>query len=200
MSPLLPGIIASGISGHLEPPYTPEGSAYELAKYTVPSGGVSEVTFAVPSDYRHIRLETSVRGNRTPVTYDGFNMRFNGDSGTNYSYHVMYGDGRSSAVNTEGGGSATSMPVANVPGSASLANSFGVAVIDVLDHASTTKNKTVRSLNGYDSNTTGWGGIYSSAAISTGAWYSTSAVSSITLIPQNSPFQQHSTFTLIGYK
>jgi hypothetical protein len=197
MSPLLPGIIASGISGHL---FTPEGSAYEIAKYTVPSGGISEVTFAVPSGYRHIRLETSVRGNRTPVTYDGFNMRFNGDSGSNYSYHTVYGDGRAGGPFAEAGTSSSAISVAQVPGSASLANSFGAAIIDVLDHASTTKNKTVRSLNGYESNTTGYSNIYSAIAFTTGAWYNTSAVSSITLIPQNSPFQQYSTFTLIGYK
>ena len=197
MSPLLPGIIASGISGHL---FTPEGSAYEIAKYVVPSGGVSEVTFVVPSGYRHIRLETSVRGNRTPVTYDGFNMRFNSDSNSVYSYHTIYGDGRSGAANPDNGTSLSAIPVAQIPGSASLANSHGAAIIDILDHASTTKNKTVRSLNGYESNTTGWGGIYSSIAFTSGVWYNTNAVSSINLIPQNSPFQQHSTFTLIGYK
>jgi hypothetical protein len=197
MSPILPGIVASGISGHL---FTPEGSAYEIAKYTVPSGGISEVTFAVPSGYRHIRLETSARGNRTPVTYDGFNMRFNGDAGGNYSYHTFYGDARGGSPFAESGTSLSSIPVAQIPGSASLANSYGVAIIDVLDHASTTKNKTVRSLNGYESNTTGYSSIYSASAFTSGAWYSTSAVSSITLIPANSPFQQHSTFTLIGYK
>ena len=40
MTPIIKGIVASGISGHLIPPYSPTGSYDALAVYTVPSGEI----------------------------------------------------------------------------------------------------------------------------------------------------------------
>lgn len=180
---------------------TSVGSMDAISSMTVPSGGLSVVEFNnIPQTYTHLQVRALVRGNRTPVTYDNFNLRFNTDTGNNYSWHTFYGDGRSSAVNAEGSASSNAIPVANIPGSASLTNSFGVAIIDVLDYANANKNTVLRSLNGYESNATGWGGIYSSVCIFSGAWYNTAAVTSITLIPANSPFQEFSQFALYGVK
>lgn len=181
---------------------TAVGSMDAISFVSIPAGStLSAVEFSnIPQTYTHLQLRALVRGNRTPVTYDNFNMRFNSDAGNNYSFHAMYGDARAGGPFAEGSSSANSMSIANIPGSASLTNSYGVAVLDIIDYSKTNKAKTVRSLGGYESNTTGYGNIYSSIAFISGAWYSTVAVNSITILPSNSPFQQFSHFALYGVK
>ena len=174
-----------------------------ISVVTVPSGGLATVEFNnIPQTYTHLQLRALARGNRTPVTYDNFVLRFNSDVGNSYSYHTMYGDGRAGGPFSEGSGtSATnSMLAANIPGSASLTSSFGVAVIDIWDYTSTSKNKTMRSLSGYESNTTGYSSIYSSICLTSGSWYSTAAVNTITILASNAPLQQYSHFALYGVK
>lgn len=177
------------------------GGMEAISFVVVPSGGLSVVEFNnIPQTYAHLQIRALARGNRTPVTYDNFNIRFNSDTGSNYSYHTEYGDGRAGGPFVEGAASGSSIPAANITGSASLANSFGVAIIDILDYAKTNKNTTLRSLNGYESNTTGYSSIYSSISYISGAWYNTAAVTSITILPANSPLQEYSHFALYGVK
>jgi hypothetical protein len=53
MSPILTGVIASGISGHLTPPWSPEGAHDALATVTL-SASAASITFAgIPSGYKH---------------------------------------------------------------------------------------------------------------------------------------------------
>jgi hypothetical protein len=186
MSPILPGIVASGISGHL---FTPEGSAYEIAKYTVPSGGISTVTFAVPSGYRHVRIEFSML---TTANGGSPQIRFNGDSGSNYSNHILYSSG--SAGGTGYNASNTGMYI----GGSNIGTNTTyplVATTDLLDYSSTTKNKTIRTLSGADQNGSGEISLFS------GCWYnSTSPVTSIDIFAAGKTISQYSTFTLIGYK
>lgn len=186
MSPLLPGIIASGISGHL---YTPEGSAYEIAKYTAPSGGVAEVTFAIPSGYRHIRVESSLF---TTVGGGSPQIRFNGDSGNNYSNHMVYGTGTAASIGYNTSNSGMYFGGANI---GTTTNYPLTSIIDVLDYASTSKNKTVKTFTGLDSNGN------SEIALFGGAWYNASSpVSSMTIYASGKTIAENSTFTLIGYK
>ena len=78
MTPIIKGIVASGISGHLIPPYSPTGSYDALAVYTVPSGGASSIIFAgIPqSGYQHLQLRGIVRANDTnPVGNNNLAMQ-----------------------------------------------------------------------------------------------------------------------------
>lgn len=190
MSPLLPGIVASGISGHL---FTPEGSAYEIAKYTVPSGGVSAITFAIPDGYRHIRIEGV---HRSDISSSGNNigmyMRFNGDAGTNYYWREVAGNGSSAMAYSQSDTGINVSP--HGPRAGDTADVFNAEIIDILDYASTTKTKVSRAIAGDDLSGSGW------IHLTSGMWNSTSAISSITLFVESSNFAQHSTFTLIGYK
>lgn len=181
MSPLLPGIIASGISGHL---FTPEGSAYEIASYTVPSGGVASVILAVPTGYRHLQIETTY----IPSTNSNFWIQPNSDSSTSYSTHGLYGDG--SSVGAESYSNQNT----------GLFMSYGAgsqvcsAIVSLLDCSSTTKYKTIKSLNGYDANGSG------TISIRSGSWMKTEPVASLKIYAQAGNFSANSTFTLIGYK
>ncbi len=182
MSPLLPGIIASGISGHL---WTPEGSAYEIAKYTVPaSTTVQAVTFAIPSDYRHFRIEGLVRTNGAT------NPKWivNNDDPSKFKGHHLWGEGSTVAANDQSG-----TVYWGYNPSSSYPSAF---TMDWIDYGSTTKFKTMRGFSG--SNTNGSGA--SESALWSGLYMSTSPITSITLDGLGAQFSEYSTFTLIGYK
>lgn len=181
MSPLLPGIIASGISGHL---FTPEGAAYEIASYTVPSATtVQAVTFAIPSGYRHIEIQGTLMTNgATNPTWS-----INNDNSSTRKGHHMWGTGSAAYANDQSG-----TVYFNYNPSASYPSSF---IMNWSDYASTTKHKTMRTLAGSDTN-----GGTSEIAMWTGLYMSTNPITSITLDGLGAQFSANSTFTLIGYK
>jgi hypothetical protein len=194
MTPLLTGVFASQISGQLTPPFTPTGSYDFLASYTVPSGGVSSVTFdGIPSTYSHLQIRAIGRGGNADVQTT-YTLRFNGDSSSSYSYHRLIGTG--SSASSSGGGSSAEIYLYNgLGGTSAGTNIFGTSIWDILDYASTVKNKTVKYLGGIDNN--GSGGI----GLGSGAWFNTSAVSSIRLATDGgSNITQFSQFSLYGVK
>jgi hypothetical protein len=67
-------------------------------------------------------------------------------------------------------------------------------LIDILDYASTTKNKTLRGFTGADLNGSGNSNIVS------GLWINTAAITSIQIIAEATAFKAGSTFALYGIK
>jgi hypothetical protein len=183
MSPIL-GIWASQISGRL---WEPQGAYDALSTVTVPSGGVASITFAaIPTGYKHLQIRSITRFD----TSGEIDFRFNSDSGSNYSYHRIYGQGTSAVA--EG---AANTAYATVGYNSTAANTFSGAVIDILDYASVNKFKTVRSLNGTDTN---GGGLI---LLDSTCWRSTDAINSITVFSKDSRnFQQYSQYTLYGIR
>jgi hypothetical protein len=187
MTPIL-GILASGISGNLWPGYAP--SYDSIATTTVGAGGAATVTFSsIPSTYRHLQLRVMCQIN---IGDADFAIRFNSDTGSNYTKHQIYGTGSGTPLAT--GTASTS----SIPGGVSYSNSsgiFGVGVIDILDYKETTKYKTTRVLTGSDANGSGF------VFFRSGVWMNTNAVSSIDLIQTTgSSFSQYSSFALYGIK
>jgi hypothetical protein len=187
MSPIL-GIWASQISGRL---WEPQGAYDALSTVTVPSGGAASITFAaIPTGYKHLQIRWISRSAVSENVGD-LSYHFNGDTTTsNYAYHRLIADG--SAVYAQG--STSSNAIAFVGGNNNTTNVFSTGVLDILDYATTTKNKTSRSLSGYDNNGSGWIGMYSNL------WLSTSAVNSISLFRSGNNLNQHSQFTLYGVR
>lgn len=164
-----------------------------IESVTVGSGGASSVTFSgIPQYYRHLQIRAI--GRTTSGTYTNTYIRFNGDSGSNYAFHQLYGNSASALSSSST--SQTQMLVLAQAGGSGLASTFGSAVIDILDYANTVKNKTVRSLTGIDQNYTGSIGLIE---LNSGLWMSTAPVASIVLNP-DSAFVQHSTFSLYGIR
>jgi hypothetical protein len=98
-------------------------------------------------------------------------MRFNSDSGNNYSWHELYGDGASPYAQ---GYSPDNVMFANItPASTSTASVFSVSIIDILDYTDTNKYKTVRAIDGFDASGSGFAMVHS------GSWRSTAAISTI---------------------
>lgn len=166
-------------------------ASFESIATITDSGGGTTITFSsIPSTYKHLQIR-AVAFQNLGNDWRGVTMRFNGDSGNNYSAHQISSGG--STLSSGGGGSSNATyPV--VAGWSSP-NFPGVAVIDILDYSSTVKNKTVRSLNGIERNTTP-----SDIGFSTGAWYNTSAITSITFTVNADNFTSGTRFALYGIK
>lgn len=170
------------------------GGDYEsISTVTVGAGGASSVTFSsIPSTYQHLQVRFIARIS-TSDTAENTWLRFNGDTGSNYSYHFL--DGNGSSASAGGAASQTRILAGRAGAASSGSNIFGVNVLDVLDYASTNKNTTARILGGIDRN--GDGNI----RLDSGAWFNTAAVTSLTITPTTSNnFVQYSHFALYGIK
>jgi hypothetical protein len=187
MSPIL-GIWASAQTA------SSFGDYESIATTTVGAGGAATITFSsIPSTYQHLQIRGIVRNSASGGGGAEATLQFNGTS-TNYVYfHQIYGDG-TSAVASANTTSSAILPIFN-PKSGTTANVFAGFVMDVLDYANTNKNKTVRTLSGWDANGDGF------IIFRSGLWMNTSAISSIT-IGMESTFNlaQYSSFALYGIK
>ena len=176
-------------------------TSYEsIATVSVGSGGSSSISFtSIPSTYKHLQVRGIARSTRADFAIDQLYTRFNSDTGSNYSWHWLSGNG--SAASTDTGTSATSMNLGwfATNAAASVTNAFGGFVMDVLDYADTNKYKTVRILTGNDLN--GNGSPFSGTIVfASGLWRSTSAITTISFDPSAADFAQYSSFALYGIK
>jgi len=152
----------------------------------------STITFtSIPATFTHLQIRGGLNGTAAG-TYNNVNLRFNSDSGSNYSTHTIYGDGTTGA-NSEANG--TRIYGAIFDTQASAASYLGVAVIDILDYANTNKYKTTKALSGVDLNTGG-----GNVAFGSGNWRSTNAITSITFSTVSGNFNVGSTLALYGIK
>ena len=156
---------------------TTDATSYELIGTILLTSAQSSVTFAgIPASlYKHLQLRASYRG-AANLSGDNPQIQFNSDSTyTNYYTHWLYGNGSSVASSTNQSTNYHGVAIAqNMPDAGSTANIYGSIVVDVLDAFNTSKNKTTRSLFG--------GTGYNMVGLGSGAWFSTAAVSSITVV------------------
>jgi hypothetical protein len=170
---------------------------YELIESQILGTAATSVTFSglatYANTYEHLQIRMSVRSNRSGFTSDTVYLRFNADTASNYSLHLLDANGSSvrsaAAANQTGAYIQESMPAA-----LATANVFYPAITDILDPFSTSKYKTIRTLSG------GQGGA-SVISLSSGNWRSTSAVTSVTLYSTTSSnLSVGSRFSLYGIR
>jgi hypothetical protein len=186
------GIYASQISGHLyDGPY---GAYDSLATVTL-SAATSTITFAgIPSGYKHLQVRY-MASSASGSANDQIILRFNGDaSSANYTTHQLQGNGSAASAYGYGtGGYAGAYLDKALNGTGT--NIFGVGVTDLLDYANTNKYKTMRSLQGYDANGSGF------ITLQSALWLNTGAITSITAVLNSaSNFNIYSSFALYGVK
>jgi hypothetical protein len=189
MSPILGIWASSKVSA------TPDtGAMFPLQVITVGAAGASSVTFTnIPATYTHLQIRAIARTTRTGSSgIDYVGIRFNSDSGSNYAYHFLYGNGTSATA--QAGTSSSTLLSGNAPRDGVTASIYGANVFDILDYANTNKYKTVRTLGGADTNGAG------QITFSSGLWMSTSAITSITLSPESDSWKQYSQFALYAVK
>jgi hypothetical protein len=173
--------------------FEPQGAFDALASVTVPSGGATSVIFSgIPTGYKHLQIRMLTRSSE-PVSLGGVYMRLNSDSGSNYSWHRVYGNGSTGLADSAV--SATWMLPGITPTTSNAANIFGSTIIDILDYNSVTKNKTIKGFSGVDFNGSG------NVALHSGSWYNAfSPVASISIVPFSGSWQEYSNFALYGVK
>jgi hypothetical protein len=164
-----------------------------IATVTVGSGGSSTISFtSIPSTYQHLQVRGIARSSFASGG-DAVKVNLNGDSGGNYIRHVLLGDGSTATAAASSTG-ATFGSLGSVATAQDAASIFGAIVFDLLDYANTNKNRTMRSLSGYDVNGAG------SIELRSNLYTSTTAVSQITLACGSGNFLQYSQFALYGIK
>jgi len=169
---------------------------YELISTTVLGSSAASVTFSglgtSAAAYKHLQLRVVARSDNATV-YEEMYIQANGDTGSNYVRHSLQGNG--SAVSSNALTPPTNMEVGSILGNSAASGAFGVAVIDILDFANTSKNKTFRSISGR--NATGQDNIN----LRSGLWMSTSAITSLTVNKIfGANFITGSRFSLYGLK
>jgi len=187
------GIMASSVTA------STLGDYQSIATVTVGSGGAADIEFtAIPSTYTHLQLRCFAQTNRATFGIDEASITFNSDTAANYARHLLFGDGAS--VSASADTSQTSMRTGSGNFGTTTGSNYGIAITDILDYTNTNKYKTIRNLSGADCNGT-VGGIGGRVGLFSGLWQSTSAVTSIKLIPVNGNlFSQYSSFSLYGIK
>ena len=161
---------------------------FALATVSLTSTASSIEFTGIPANYTHLQLRVVTKAS---VSGDvDWSLRFNGDTGANYTKHQLFGNGTSA--------SATGTASQNqIPGGFTNLTAWSPSIVDILDYTSTSKNKTVKTLTGTDDNGSGYVGLRS------GVWFATpAAITSIQIIPTSggSGFATYSFFALYGIK
>jgi hypothetical protein len=170
----------------------PVGAYDALATVTVPSGGVATVSFVgIPAGYKHLQIRGIARS--AGSTADS-SMTFNSDSssGSYFANHQIYGEGLGSTIASASPASTKAEPL-YTPGSGVTSNVFAGFVVDILDYQNTNKNKTVRSLAGWDANANGY------IVFRSCLWMKTDAISRIDWTVAGN-WAEYSQFALYGVK
>jgi hypothetical protein len=171
----------------------PGGAMESIATVTVGSGGVSSLTLSdIPSGFQHLQLRWIARGTRSAAS-ESLVMRFNDATTNHWQYHQLYGDGATAgALSAAGPGS--NILFGDSTAATATASVFGAGITDILDYGSTSKNKTVRTFQGFDRNGAG------TLSIQSGAWFNTAAITKILIFGVNANLAEFSTFALYGLR
>jgi hypothetical protein len=184
MSPILTGVIASGISGNLIPPISTSYVSLGSVKLTSNS---TTVTFSsIPATYKN--LEVRIFARKDTGGNDSYAMHLNGDTtNSNYAYYAFGGDG-----------TAFVQSVLDRPDIGPVRdNAWATTVITIPDYTSTAKVKSYQSVGGVMSQTDG--SVFYFGTV----WDNTAAVNSLRFTCMNSSsynFIPGSVFALYGIK
>jgi hypothetical protein len=186
MAPIL-GILASSTSGA-----NALGNYESIATYTVSGASTASFTLSsIPNTYKHLQLRCFVKTDA--ATW--IPIQVNSDTNSQRATHSMRGNGAnvyaSAGLGSTGEGNYAA--VADV-------SQWGSIIVDILDYANTNKNKTTRTLFGFDNNGSGSVGIGSILHYTVGTAAVTSIGMDITQYGSGAKFVVGSTFALYGIK
>jgi hypothetical protein len=160
-------------------------ATYEpIATQTLGSAATGITFSSVPSTYTDLRVILV-------QTTDGANLgiRFNSDSGSNYSWTRLQGDGSSA---TSARTTSATFGQLNGNGTSASPNS-GLVEVDIFSYAGST-NKTLLSKFSNDQNGSG------NTASTVNLWRSTAAITTVYVFAAGGSLQTGSTATLYGIK
>jgi hypothetical protein len=171
-----------------------EGNYFHHLETVRLGGSAASVTFsnlAQYSDYQHLQIRMLARSSRAD-TDSQIGLTFN-DATSTYYVHQLIGTGSSVVSQSQ-----TGVPYINAysvpPGSTATSGAFGAAVIDLLDPFEVNKNKVIRELGGVNT------ASFSRVFLNSGAWFTSTAVTTIKLQDLYGSFVSGSRFSLYGIK
>lgn len=154
-------------------------ATYEPIATTTASGSTASITFSsISSSFTDLILV----GNFTLATNAGLFLRFNGDTGSNYSYTRLIGTGSAASSARDSNQTQTQISA----GDLSQASNF---VSHIQNYSNATTNKTL--LTRFD-NPAG------ATCAFVGLWRDTSAINSVEIRTGGANFNSGGTFTLYG--
>ena len=169
------------------------GAMIPIATQTVGAGGTSSITFSsIPQNYEHLELRVISQSSYTAYN-SNVQYQFNSDTASNYAWHYIAGESGSGAFT----GVSTSSTLIRPDGGATPGSyyaAFGYFIVSILDYANTNKYKTLRSLGGFENNTSG------RVTLGSGLWMNANAITSITLTLLSGNFVQGCSAALYGIK
>jgi hypothetical protein len=151
------------------------GSTYEpIATTTLGSAAASYTFSSIPSTYTDLVLIVNPNS-----SVDNMNLRFNGDTGSNYSRTVLFGSG-SSAISSRVSGTVMNQ---------TISSGWEIMRINIMNYANTTTYKTAISRLDDAANYVG---------TSVGLWRSTAAINSVTILAGTGNIPSGAVLTLYG--
>lgn len=161
------------------------GSTYTpIATQTLGSAAASVTFSSIPSTYTDLVLVTQA----ISASADDIGIRFNSDSGTNYSQTWLSGNGTSAFSSRYSSSTSIYLDIYGSMGT----TLFNNTIVQIMNYSNTTTNKTLLSR----ANRAGSG-----VDAIVGLYRSTSAISTIVLAPTSGVnFSTGSTFSLYGIK
>ena len=174
--------------------------SFDLLETTTLSTSANSISFtglgSYATGYKHLQIRYIARST-SANTNNGLSIQLNGDTGSNYTFHRIKGDG--SSVSVFGRSSASgSTSAGRITGGNADTGAYGAGVVEILDFGSTQKNKTIKTLGGY-ANAAAAGYLIE---FDSGAWLNTDAITSIEFTAESGSvdFAAGSRFVLIGVK
>jgi len=166
-------------------------TTYELIAKTVLGSDAANIEFtSIPgTGYTDLLLVASLRGTQAGVATRSLRLRFNSDTGSNYSYRWLRGTGSAAS---SGSNSNTFSFVGVIPAATSTADSFGSFECLIPNYAgSSNKSFSVTSIQ--ETNAAA-ADIWALANL----WSSASAITSIEIYPESDDFSSGSSAYLYG--
>ena len=188
MSFMLLGILNSQAAGGGAAP------AFDLLETTTLTSTATSVTFSglgSYTDYKHLQLRFIANAGSGGNSSTASQLQFNDDTSSSYTTHRLWGSGSNVGNNHDATNTYTMLT--NALGGSNNSSEFGAGITDIYDFASTSKKTVVRTLNGKTGNN-------QQVAMHDGLWYSAAAVTSLKLIPETSPFNVGSRFSIYGVR
>lgn len=159
------------------------GSTYTpIATTTLASAAASYTFSAIPATYTDLVLVSNVK---VSSVGEAVQIQFNGDTGNNYSFTQLYGNG--STVTSSRSSNLSIIYISND----SSATNYGTAITQIMNYSNTTTYKTTLGRFA-EASATSWSDV--------GLWRNTAAITSLTLTVSGTSktLSTGSTFTLYG--
>lgn len=165
-----------------------------IATAIADADGVSAFTFNnIPQNYKSLHIRCSLRTNRsyTGNAVDAVNIKINGTSYPTNG-HYLLGDGGGISV-----GSGVGM-IYVVDDGGGIANNFAAVIFDIPDYTDTSKNKVMKSIGGFDNNSTSLNGTI---ALQSYMYATTNPITSISFeVAYGTLFNRYSQVALYGVR